>query len=299
MNRYFVYFVLAALVVSTSAFAAGDTARLGGGTGAGGSPVLEIPDTPADVLIASSTNGGQFTDLAPYYSAAFTAAGVPSVTVINDPEDAPFPFPVPFTPNEYGTVCVLSNDNWWGSFSTGMPEANVSTADENALAAYMDLGGKMIFSGQDYLYARGSSAGFPQIYLGVQNHTDDINFSDTDITYNGVAGGAIAGRSGSLHAEPLGVPCFTDNPFFSDDVVPFTVGLMTYNSQPSGVNGQGGTSWVVPGVFSSVFSTVELACTTDTQQFNGDVRAMYAFVGGGVTTVEPATWGAVKDMFAR
>lgn len=292
MNRLIALIVFAALAVSSVALAA-DTSRLGLGHGpVSVAPPSPTPDTPADVLIASSTNGGTFTNLAPYYSAAFTAAGAGTVTTIQDALQGPFPFPVIFTSAEYGTLCVLTNDNWWGVNGNGQPEANVSLQDETRISAYMDTGGHMLFSGQDYLWGRGNGNGFPQIYLGIQNYTDDVYSNGTNINYTGVAGGAIAGLSGSLVAAVGGTPCFTDNAFYADHIVPFTVGLMTY------AQGQGGTTWDT-GAYKTVFSSVELACTTNTQQFHRDVRAIYQWLQGGATSVEPATWGAVKDMFAR
>jgi len=294
MNRLIALIVFAALAASSGVLAADDTSRLGLGHGPVGSvPPSAPPDTPADVLIASSTNGGSFTNLAPYYTTAIQAA-LPAavITNIQDPALGPFPFPAIFTPNEYGILVVLTNDNWWGVNGNGQPEANVSIQDETRISAYMDLGGKMLFSGQDYLWGRGNGAGFPQIYLGIASYTDDVYSNGTNINYTGVAGGAIAGLSGSLVASVGGVPCFTDNAFYADDIVPFSTGLLTY------AQGQGGTSWDT-GLYKTVFSAVELACTTNTTQFNRDIGSIVTWLGGGATSVEPATWGAVKDMFAK
>jgi hypothetical protein len=293
MNRLIALIVFAALAVSSVAIAVEDTSRLGLGIGpAGVTPPSQAPDTPADVLIASSTNGGLFTNLAPLYSAALTAAGAGTVTTIEDPTNGPFSFPAIFTSAEYGTLCVLTNDNWFGTNGSGEPEANVSLQDETRISAYMDTGGHMLFSGQDYLWGRGNGNGFPQIYLGIQSYTDDVYSNGTLINYNGVAGSPLQGYSGTLVAAVGGTPCFTANAFYADDIVPFAVGLMTY------AQGQGGSTWDT-GAYKTVFSSVELACTTNTQQFHRDVRAIYEYLQGGVTSVEPATWGAVKDMFAR
>ncbi len=79
MKRVFAV-LFAALVVTSSAIAADDASRQGLGIPGGNVPGSPPPDGPADVLIASSTNGGVFTNLAPNYQAAFTAAGAASVT---------------------------------------------------------------------------------------------------------------------------------------------------------------------------------------------------------------------------
>jgi hypothetical protein len=292
--------VSVALLVATSAFGAASTSRTIPNMGPAGSvPGSPAPDGPADVLIASSTDGGTFTDLGPKYAAALTAAGASSVTTITDGTNAPFTFPVPFTSAEFGTVVILTNENWFGPAGGGggLPESNCSLQDETRIAAYMDTGGHMLFSGQDYLFARGNGNGFPQIYLGIASHTDDINFGDTNITYSGTAGGALAGRSGSLVID--GNPCWTTaNQFFSDDVTSFGATLVNYNSQPTNVNGQGGTTWDA-GAFRTVFSALELACTSSTNQFNGDVAAIYTFLQGSATSVEPKTWGEIKNMFSE
>jgi hypothetical protein len=176
---------------------------------------------------------------------------------------------------------------------SGQPEANVSLQDEARLAGYMDTGGHMFFSGQDYLWGRGNGNGFPQIYLGILSYVDDVYSNGTNINYTGVANSPLANLSGSLVAAVGGVPCFTDNAFYADHIVPNQIGLMTY------AQGQGGATWDPAGAFKTVFSSVELACTTNTQQFHRDVRAIYQWLQGGATSVEPATWGAVKDMFSR
>ncbi len=297
MNRLIAFLVLAALVSSTAAFAT-DTSRLGLGIGSANStPPTSAPDGPADVLLATSTNGGQFTDLSPYYQSALLAAGAATVTVIADPTSGPFPFPTPFTSAEYGTICVITNDNWFGVNGNGDAEANVSLQDENRIAAYMDTGGNMIFSGQDYLWGRGNGNGFPQIYLGIASYTDDVLSNGNNVNYTGVAGGPLAGYTGAVTATVGGTPCFTANAFYTDDIVPFSVGLMTWVGD--GIfNGQGGTTWDT-GLYKTVFTTVELACTTNTQQFNRDIAAIYTYLAGQTTSVEPATWGAVKDMFTR
>jgi hypothetical protein len=248
------------------------------------------------VFIASSINGGIFTDLSPLYSAAFLAGGAGSVTAITDGTNVPFTFPVPFTSAEYGTIAVLSNENFWGP-GNGNPEQelNVSLQDEARIAAYLDTGGSILFSGQDYLYARGNGGGFPVTYLGVASHVDDINFGDNALSYTGVPGGAMAGLSGNLAAD--GNPCWsTPNTFYTDDILPSQVGLMDWSS--ASANGQGGTTYA-NGPYRSVFSVVELACTGNTAQFHRDIGAIYEYLRGGVTPVQSTSWGMIKNRFNR
>ncbi len=258
----------------------------------------DAPDSPADVFIASSNNGGTFTDLSSYYAAAFVAAGAASATAITDGANAPFNFPVPFTAAQYGTVAILSNENFWGP-GNGNPEAelNVSLQDEGRIAAYMDTGGTLLFSGQDYLYARGNGGGFPFTYLGISSYTDDVNFGDDTVNYTGVAGGAMAGLSGTVFSSAGGVPCWmTPNTFYTDDVVPRQLGLLNWNSATGA--GQGGTTHAT-APYRTVFTTVELACTTNSNQFNRDIASIYNYLRGGATAVEPATWGQIKSRFSN
>jgi hypothetical protein len=287
---------LLALMVATAAFGAPSTSRtlpnMGPANSTGGTIA---PDGPADVFIASSTNGGTFTNLAPNYATAFTAAGAASVTQITDGALAPFTFPVPFTSTQFGTIAILTNENWWGSASTGQAEANCSLADEAKISAYMDTGGHMLFSGQDYLFARGNGSGFPQIYLGISSYVDDVNFDDTSLNFTGVPGGAIAGLAGSMTIN--GAPCWsTANNFYTDGITPFGLGLVNWNSTPSGTSGQGGTTWDT-GAFRTVFTGVEFACGS-TAQFNADVASIYNFLRGSSTSVDPSTWGQVKTLYS-
>jgi hypothetical protein len=300
MNRVITAGLLMTLLVSSVALAADDVTRLGLGIEPSPNPNVptEAPDSPADVFIASSTNGGVFTDLSPYYGSAFVAAGAASTTAIQDAADSPFVFPVPFTAAQYGTLCVLSNENWWGPAGNGAPQANVSLTDEAAIAAYLDTGGTMLFSGQDYLYGRGNGGGFPATRLGVASYIDDINFNDDNIAWGGVAGSPLDGLFGTLNAVHETPPCWaTQNLFYSDDVTPSQLGIIDYASFPSGAVGQAGSTYAA-GNYRVVFTTVDLACTTNQQgEFYPAVAAIYNYLVGGATPVEPSSWGALKNRY--
>src|SRR5262245_44864329 len=119
--------VSVALLIATAALGATSTSRtVPGARPAGSVPGTSAPDGPADVLIASSTKGGAFTNLARQYASALLAAGAATVTTITDATNAPFNFPVPFTSTQYGTVVILTNENWWGPIGSGEAEANCS-----------------------------------------------------------------------------------------------------------------------------------------------------------------------------
>jgi hypothetical protein len=289
------------LLVSSVALAADDVTRRGLGIQPSPNPNVptEAPDSPADVFIASSTNGGVFTDLGVYYGPAFVAAGAASFTAIQDAADAPFVFPGPFTAAQYGALCVLTNENWWGAASTGAPQANVSTTDEAAIGAYLDTGGTMLFSGQDYLYGRGNGAGFPATRLGVAGYIDDINFDDNNIAWGGVPLSPLDGLFGILNAAHTTPPCWaaTANLFYNDDVTPSQLGIIDYASFPSGAVGQSGSTYAA-GNYRVVFTTVDLACTTNQQsEFYPAVAAIYNYLVGGATPVEPSSWGALKNRY--
>ena len=81
----------------------------------------------------------------------------------------------------------------------------------------------------------------------------------------------------------------------TDGITPFGVGLVNWNSSPSGTSAQGGTSWDT-GAYRTVFTGVEFACGA-TAQFNSDVAAIYNYLRGSSTSVDPVTWGAVKSMY--
>ncbi|MGD8396067.1 MAG: hypothetical protein PVF43_11385 [Candidatus Eiseniibacteriota bacterium] len=290
MMRTLTLIVLGVLVAG-SAFAARDLSRTGAGIYGTPDPGQTTVDrVTADVLIASSTNGGDFTNMALVWEPVLQGMGL-TTTAIEDAAASPFTFPTPFTAAEYPTLLVLGNDNWFSN-----PEENISLTDEANIEAYLLTGGTMLFIAQDYLYARGNASGFPQIYLGVAAYTDDINADDTDVAYTGVAGGPLDGLSGNLHAETGGVPCFESNPFFTDDIVPLMLGLADYTSMPSNVSGQVGST-VDLGPVKVVFGTIDFGCTSDATQFARDAGALYDYVAGGAVPVEDASWGAVKNMY--
>ncbi len=69
----------------------------------------------------------------------------------------------------------------------------LSEADENNLAAYLNSGGRLFYSAQDYLFVRGSESSFALTYLGVLTYTNDM----TVTTVNGVGGNIISDGMGT------------------------------------------------------------------------------------------------------
>jgi subtilisin family serine protease len=63
----------------------------------------------------------------------------------------------------------------------------LNASDEDNLARYLDGGGRLFYSAQDYLYVRGSSSTFPFDYLGVLSFTNDV----TVTVVNGVTANII------------------------------------------------------------------------------------------------------------
>lgn len=88
-------------------------------------------------------------------------------------------------------------------------ENTLSAADKTSLAAFLDAGGRLLLSSQDYLFEHGLDA-FASDYLHVGSYTSDV--SVTRIT--GVAGDPI----GDGLSFTLGYPSGFSN--FSDDLLP-------------------------------------------------------------------------------
>lgn len=120
----------------------------------------------------------------------------------------------------YSIVMWFSGTKYGGS-------AGPNAIDEANLSAYLDGGGHLFLSSQDYLYDMGLTA-FGQNYLGIASYTDDAGDADTK---HGVAGDPIGGDLGPY---PLSYPSG-----FSDygDVVNAGAGASTaFRSSLSGGN---------------------------------------------------------------
>ena len=217
----------------------------------------------SDYLVVSVI-AGTFTDLGPAYATALGAADL-----VYDPTGT-LGSAIP----GHTLVLVDTSDNWWG-------DGWDVTADEAALMAFLDATGKLIFVGQDYIYFRGSYAGFPANYMGVASVVEDLAANDASLDWTGTAGGPLEGLWDSIAA------CFASNGFYTDQVYPATQGIATWSSpsQPSAV--EGGSV-----VTKAIFSTVEFACGDLTPV----IPEMLAYLIGCSPT-EDSSWGQIKGMY--
>ncbi|MBU0495488.1 MAG: hypothetical protein KKB13_26880, partial [Chloroflexi bacterium] len=194
------------------------------------------------------------------------------------------------------TIVIWFSGDKYGSGDSAGPNA----ADEANLTAYLDGGGRLFLSSQDYLYDMGLTA-FGQDYLGVGSHTSDAG--DATAKY-GVAGDPVGAG--------LGPYTLTYPPDFSDygDIVNAGTGAsVAFQSAESGGNNLDvdrdggnwqtvffGTSWVpiythsaangqqvlqrivewLGGCGCTVLTGVTLAQTTPGPVYPGDAVAFSA-----------------------
>jgi uncharacterized repeat protein (TIGR01451 family) len=124
---------------------------------------------------------------------------------------------------------------WYTAYDWSTP---LTTVEEERLAVYLDGGGRLFFSSQDYIYQlpdhRPSS--FAKEYLGIQQHTED--FSSTLVI--GQPGNPVGDYLGPYKLTfPLGYKNWTDavSPVSTANIA--TVGQ---NNQPNGLTHMGRSS---------------------------------------------------------
>ena len=185
------------------------------------------------VLLVDDDNDSP--DVRPYYTAALDNLGV-SYDVFNAGSGNG---PTLSDMTGYQTVIWFSGDK----YGTAGP----NSADEINLAAYLDAGGRLFLSSQDYLYDMELTS-FGQTYLGIGSFAND---SGDAVTKYGVPGDAIGDGAGPY---PLSYPLnFTDY----GDVISSDGGSLAFRSSATGGNGLDvdkaggnwktvffGTSWV-------------------------------------------------------
>jgi len=248
--------LLASLLLVGSAVAA-DIAK-GPNVVEGTPTVYQNTLTRADFLVVSIIQG-TFTDMGPTW---VTALG--SADLMYDPAGV---YP---DLSGYQMILVDTADMWW-SYSFA--------ADESAWTTYHANGGCVFVVGQDYLYSRGSTAGFPMTVLGMASVSQDVAYDTTTIEWYGV--GILDGLSGVLTA------CFASNGFFSDNVTPAEAGIAEWSDE-MGAGGEAGCTAANAGL-----STIEFGCGPDV------AAVAAAFVGhcGGVIPTENTSWGQIKSIF--
>jgi uncharacterized repeat protein (TIGR01451 family) len=168
-------------------------------------------------------------DVLPYYTSALNSLGIDYDVFDVGGGDADGP------PLEglqgYAMVIWFSGDKYSSS-------AGPNSTDEANLAAYLDSGGRLFLSSQDYLYDFGLTP-FGQDYLGIASFTSDNGNASTKY---GVTGDPIGDGLGPY---PLNYPTgFTD---WGDIVNPGTGASVSFTSAAGGGNnldvGKDGGSW--------------------------------------------------------
>jgi subtilisin family serine protease len=124
----------------------------------------------------------------------------------------------------------------------------LSASDEQSLAAYLDAGGHLFYTAQDYLDRRFGKSSFASDYLGVSDYTNDV----TVTVASGVFGNPI---SDGLGPYPLVFPYFN----WSDYVTP-TIGTATVfignGTAPSGISTYNPISNTKTVFFAFPFETI-------------------------------------------
>jgi hypothetical protein len=276
---------LALLVAGTGAYANDSNSRAGGGGyGPFGDGYANLRDE-SDVLIyqCREANDG-FGDLIPYYEAALTAGGA-TVTAIDAPSGGgalPDPFPLPC---DLPTVVVLTSENWWGP---GFPPG-----DEAIIQAYLEAGGSLYLSGQDYLYGAGypdgPQSGFPY-FIGLDSVTQDTPFGADfmDVIGHDMFEGYYLFLDSYL--------IFLSNPFYPDTFVPRGDGGAGLWEQISPETHIGGLIFDAGG-YRTIYTSIELAGDA-LGEFPGVMIMSWEWLKANApVATEMTTVGAVKASY--
>ena len=158
-------------------------------------------------------------DLRPLWTAALDVnyAGEYDVYSVDGNTDGP---PLSVLQN-YDVVIWYTGETWSSDYCV-----TLSANDEANLGQYLDGGGALLLTGQDYFYDRYPSAGnfptnsFPYVYLGLQSVAQDVigpsGFAFGG-DYDGQAGTCFDGLSGTFNAVGVYNP---DVPCWLDDITP-------------------------------------------------------------------------------
>ena len=201
---------------------------------------------PANILLVDDDDNSP--DMLPTYEALLNASGVPYTvwdTGAGDNE------PTAGDLSAYAAVLWFTGD----SFAA---EAGPSSASETALAAFLDNGGCLLMSSQDYHYARGLTA-LMTGYLGVASISNDTGST----TVTGVAGSSFDGLGPYTLAFP-----FSN---YADTVTPGNGGMGAFESI-GGITGTVKTT----GIYSAFFTTVPLEAFPS---ISAQLEVLGAFLG--------------------
>ncbi len=151
-------------------------------------------------------------DLGPIWTAALDVyyAGEYDVYSVDGNTDGP---PLSTLQN-YDVVIWYTGETWSSDYCV-----TLSANDEANLGQYLDGGGALLLTGQDYFWDRYPSAGnfptnsFPYVYLGLQSTVQDVG-QEFGGNYTGQSGTCFDGLSGTFNAVGVynpDVPCWLDN----------------------------------------------------------------------------------------
>jgi len=178
-------------------------------------------------------NDGTFEDLSSYYATGLGNNGF-AADIYYDPAGS-----VDYS--GYDIVVASCTDNWWYSANYPM--------EIDAWSAYVDGGGHVLLVGQDFLYGSADYT-FPTVYCDMAGASEDVNYNDvSEMTWNGTAGGPLDGLTDSF------LPCFTANPWFTDDITAGTQQICDWTTVDFGGPYGGGSAGA-----SAIFSVVEFGC---------------------------------------
>jgi hypothetical protein len=228
-----------------------------------------FPGDVPEILMVDDDGGignfGSYTDIQRFYTEALDSAGFEydyylvewSITPEQDGPDST-------VMAEYGLVIWFTGETW-GVYGND----TITPNDEVNLAHYLDSGGNLFFSSQDYFYSRYPSAGgfspgqFPHDYLGV-THTNQDHWTQPSYCYGG----------DSSFAQ--GMEFFIINPYgsgglWTDHIEGFGAPLITIDALPAALQYDSGN-------FKVAFTTLGLETLHDGQPPNTRAQFMTELV---------------------
>lgn len=236
-----------------------------------------------------------FTDDWPYIQAALDASGI--AYDYHEVPDLTQNGPPLTTMQDYDIIIWFTGEAWANSNT-------MTDTDEDNLAAFMDGGGALILSGQDYLYDKYPNAGtlgagtFPHDYLGLTSVSQDLWFIETTPgSANGVAGSCAAGinfQMVDIYTTAAKEGLYIDQiTHMGDDLFQVT------SPTPTGI---AACQYEGAG-FRSIFTTISLAAVVDPADLadimaacvnwasadNGDALTGYKVFRDGTQIASPTT----------
>jgi bacillopeptidase F (M6 metalloprotease family) len=165
---------------------------------------LDVLLEPAEVLLVDDDGGDGYET---YYQQAIAAAGRSSLTVSSPPSAADM--------SQFEAVVWLTGDDYG---------TTITSADEAAIAAYLDGGGKLFISGQDIGYDINTSAFFAN-YLHADYVQDDVKLGAVD-------GNALSAVGVGLSFDIKG-GTGANNQAYADELDPVGGGMTAFFYNPA------------------------------------------------------------------